>query len=87
LAGSANRDPRQFARPEHFDIERRNNAHLTFGAGAHTCLGNYLARLEAQIALSMLLRRYPRITLCDPTPSWGQALLVRGLKSLNVVFE
>jgi cytochrome P450 len=87
LSGSANRDPRQFLKPDHFDIERRNNAHLTFGAGAHTCLGNYLARLEAQIALSMLLRRYSRITLCDPTPPWCHALLVRGLKSLNVVFE
>jgi len=87
LSGSANRDPRQFRSPELFDIERKNNAHLSFGAGAHTCLGNYLARLEAQIALSMLLRRYPRITLCDSSPFWGRALLVRGLKSLNVVFE
>ena len=73
--------------PEDFDIERKNDTHLTFGAGPHTCLGNYLARLEAQIALSMLLRRYERIELCDPRPPWSETLLVRGPKSLNVVFE
>jgi cytochrome P450 len=87
LVAAANRDPRQFSDPEDFDIERKNDTHLTFGAGPHTCLGNYLARLEAQIALSMLLRRYERIELCDPRPPWSETLLVRGPKSLNVVFE
>jgi cytochrome P450 len=87
LAGSANRDPRHFQEPDRFDIQRRNNAHLTFGAGPHTCLGNYLARLEAEMALSMLVARYPRIEICDPRPPWTQTLLVRGLKSLNVVFD
>ena len=87
LVAAANRDPRQFRDPDHFDIERRNDAHLTFGAGPHTCLGNYLARLEAQIALSMLLRRYGHIELCDPRPRWSETLLVRGPRNLDIVFE
>jgi len=87
LVAAANRDPRQFRDPDHFDIERRNDAHLTFGAGRHTCLGNYLARLEAQIALSMLLRRYEHIELCDPRPRWSETLLVRGPRNLDIVFE
>jgi cytochrome P450 len=84
LVGSANRDPLRFPDPERFDIERKHNPHLTFGAGSHTCLGSHLARLEAQVVLSMLLRRYKRIELCDADPPWTETLLVRGLKRLNL---
>jgi len=87
LVASANRDPVQFPDPDRFDIERKNNTHLTFGAGSHTCLGSHLARLETQTAISMLLRRYKRIELRDTDPTWTETLLVRGPKRLNVVFE
>jgi cytochrome P450 len=87
LVASANRDPAQFPNPDQFDIGRKNNAHLTFGAGAHTCLGSHLARLEARIAITILLRRYRHIQLCDTDPSWTETLLVRGPKRLNVVCE
>jgi cytochrome P450 len=87
LVASANRDPVQFPDPDRFDIERKNNKHLTFGAGSHTCLGSHLARLEAQIAITMLLHRFKRIELRDTDPSWTQTLLVRGPKRLNVVCE
>jgi cytochrome P450 len=87
LAAAANRDPDQFPEPDQFDIDRVNNAHLTFGAGPHTCLGNYLARLESEIALATLLGAYPRIELRDARPPWAQTVLVRGLQSLNVAFE
>jgi cytochrome P450 len=87
LVASANRDPVQFSDPDRFDIERKNNTHLTFGAGAHTCLGSRLARLEAQIAITMLLRRYKRIELRDANPAWTETLLVRGPKRLDVVCE
>lgn len=87
LVASATRDPYQFPEPDRFDIDRKNNAHLTFGAGPHTCLGNYLARLEAEITLSTLLRRYRHIELCGARPPWAPTLLVRGLKRLAVAFE
>jgi cytochrome P450 len=55
--GSANRDERAFERPEVFDVGRRKNPHLAFGFGTHHCLGHNLARLEASVALEVLLAR------------------------------
>jgi cytochrome P450 len=55
--GSANRDERVFERPDVFDIAREKNPHLAFGFGAHHCLGHNLARLEASVALEVLLAR------------------------------
>lgn len=58
--GAANRDPERFADPEQFQPRRQPNPHLSFGFGIHACLGAPLARLEAQIALHLLLQRYQR---------------------------
>ena len=55
---AANRDERVFAEPHRFDLHRRPNPHLTFGHGIHFCLGAPLARLEARVALRLLLQRY-----------------------------
>jgi len=87
LVASANRDLVQFPDPDRFDIERKNNTHLTFGGGSHICLGSHLARFEAQIAITTLLRRYKRIELRDTHPTWTETLLVRGPKRLNIVCE
>jgi cytochrome P450 len=87
LVAAANRDPLRFQDPDRFDIERRNNAHLTFGAGPHTCLGSRLARLEAQIAITALVSRYRRIELIDTDPAWTDTLLVRGPRRLDVSCE
>lgn len=57
----ANHDPSQFPHPEHFDIERNPNRHVSFGHGIHFCLGAPLARLEAKIALTIMLERLPHI--------------------------
>src|SRR6516164_1646327 len=56
--GAANRDPRQFADPENFDIGRNPNRHLSFGTGAHQCAGMALARLEGAIAISHFLAKF-----------------------------
>jgi cytochrome P450 len=55
--GSANRDERHFERPDVFDVTRQKNPHLAFGFGTHHCLGHNLARLEASVALEVLLAR------------------------------
>ncbi len=83
LTGAANRDPAVFANPERFDVARSPNPHLSFGGGVHFCLGAPLARLEARIALSKLLRRLPRLRL-DGTqpPAWRALVNLRGLERL-----
>jgi len=65
---AANRDERVFAQPDRFDIHRKPNPHLTFGHGIHFCLGAPLARLEAQIALRILLGRYREIVVSSHVP-------------------
>lgn len=59
LWASANRDPAQFESPGEVDFRRRPNRHVTFGVGAHRCLGASLARMELQIMLQEVLRRMP----------------------------
>jgi cytochrome P450 len=84
LLGSANRDPAVYAdRPDRLDIERPNVRPLSFGGGIHFCLGAQLARIEAEIAISTLLRRLPNLRLDDAdNPEWRPTFVLRGLKRL-----
>lgn len=59
MLASANRDERHIADPDRFDIHRKPGGHLTFGRGAHFCLGAPLARLEGRVALEEVLKRFP----------------------------
>jgi cytochrome P450 len=65
LYGSANRDPRRFTDPDHLHFDRPVERSLTFGDGIHFCLGRILARLEAQVALTAILRRWTSFELTD----------------------
>lgn len=59
INASANRDERRFPNPDKFDIHRDRAAHLSFGYGIHTCIGNVLARMEGRVVLEELLKRFP----------------------------
>lgn len=61
----ADLDPREFERPEQFDLARENKVHIAFGAGVHRCLGAHLARVELQVLYQQLLKRLPKFRL-DP---------------------
>ena len=84
MLGAANRDPAVFAHAETFDIGRSPNPHLAFGAGIHYCVGAPLARLEAEIVFTHLLKRYPRLELAQSTPQWRKLINLRGLEALRL---
>lgn len=66
--GAANRDPRQWENPDKLDISRRAIGHVAFGNGIHTCVGQMIARLEAELLLGALAKRVKRIELMgEPT--------------------
>jgi cytochrome P450 len=71
--GAANRDPAQFAAPEHLDLNRENNRHLAFGFGIHQCAGLSLARLEGRIAVGRFLQRFPDYVLTAAPTRGGRA--------------
>ena len=84
LLGSANHDPAVYPdRPGRLDITRPNVRPLSFGGGIHFCLGAQLARIEAEVAISTLLRRLPDLRLDDAVnPEWRPTFVLRGLKRL-----
>jgi cytochrome P450 len=85
---SADHDPEQFPEPERFDIGREPNRHIAFGFGIHFCLGAPLARLEASVAIPLLLERLPRLRLGvdEQALQWREGVLVHGMKQLPVAF-
>ena len=81
---SANRDEAVFDRPDDLDLGRDPNRHLTFAFGKHFCLGNQLARLEGQIAVGELVRRFPDMRLAVPQEDlrYKPVQALRGFRSL-----
>ncbi|WP_228083417.1 cytochrome P450 [Streptomyces profundus] len=63
---AANRDPERFDRPDELDLDRPPTPHMTFGWGAHHCIGSPLAVMEIQLAIGTLLARFPRLRLAVP---------------------
>jgi cytochrome P450 len=86
VLGSANRDERHFEDPDALDLARDPNRHLAFGrGGVHHCLGAPLARMEGQIALNALLRRFPGARLAPEILRWRRGLFLRGLERLPLI--
>ena len=83
ILGAANRDPAQFDAPQELRLDRQPNPHLSLGGGIHYCLGAPLARLEVQIAISLLLKRLPNLSLTEQ-PVFKNNYHFHGLESLLV---
>jgi len=87
IIGAANRDEAEFANPGLFDVRRSPNRHLAFGLGIHNCLGKNLARLEASIAIAVVLEELPNLRLMDTLPDWRENSFFRGLSSLRAATD
>ena len=81
LMNAANRDPRAYTDPDRLDLRRNGVPHLTFGFGAHICLGFPLARLEGQIGLPAVLARWRRLELAAKL-EWLDSMVLRGMKAM-----
>jgi cytochrome P450 len=84
LLGSANRDPARFEEPDRLDLGRPDNRHLAFSVGPHFCLGAALARLEGQVGLQTLLRRFPTLLLETSSIEWKPNVFLRGPRALPI---
>jgi cytochrome P450 len=83
LVAAANADPAEFEAPERLELDRFPNPHLVFSSGIHFCLGQQLARVETQAALTRLYARFPNLELAAPDRiDWIERLGIRGVKAL-----
>ena len=81
---AANHDPDVFAEPDDMDLERKDNYHIAFGSGPHTCLGGILARAEAQVAIGTLVRRFPKMRLAGDNVQYQGSFILRTVRDLPV---
>jgi cytochrome P450 len=78
ILGAANRDPQQFPEPDKLSLGREDNAHIAFGHSVHFCLGAQLARVEAQVAISSLLKTFPDLRGPLGPVEWKRSIVLRG---------
>lgn len=86
MLNAANRDPEVYERPDRLNLARGGPAHLAFGFGMHICLGFPLARIEGQVALPAVARRWKKIELAIPEGriEWLNSMVFRGMKALPI---
>jgi cytochrome P450 len=80
---AAQRDPSVFPSPDTYDIRRDLRQGIAFGGGPHYCMGAALARLEGTVAITSLLRRFPRMQLAGE-PSFSPSYIMRAITDLPV---
>ncbi|MEU2768352.1 cytochrome P450 [Streptomyces diastaticus] len=88
ITNSANRDEAVWEDPDRFDITRKPGSHTSFGHGIHHCVGAQLARLELQIGIATLLRRFPGLRLAVPETElpWKKNVVIHSLEALPVAW-
>ncbi|MGI8967595.1 MAG: cytochrome P450 [Chloroflexota bacterium] len=84
MLAAANRDPRAFPEPDTLDLRRGGERVLAFGHGVHVCLGAPLARLEAEVGLTVLLQRFPHLHKTSTADKWQSTITFRGLAELRL---
>ncbi|MCB1668940.1 MAG: cytochrome P450 [Pseudomonadales bacterium] len=89
LLGSANRDPNKYPDPDKFDLSRDVRGYMTFGGGPHFCMGSYLSKFEAAIAVNKLFDRFKVLEPIQKTDEvvWIDSYFARGPKTLPVRYE
>ena len=87
MVNAANRDPARFPEPDRLDLARADNAHVAFGYGAHFCVGAPLARLEGQLAIAAVVRRFQDLARAPGELTWLPSMVFRGVRSLPVTFS
>ena len=85
LIGAANRDPARHPDPDRLDVAGRDGASISFGSGAHVCIGALMTRIEAEITFRQVLQRWPHLRLAGTPPQWADNPAYRGLLALDVV--
>ncbi len=87
LLGAANRDPERYEEAEDFKVDRKDVRPTSFGGGIHHCIGAPLARIEAEIAFTTLIKRLPNLRLAKPDDlDWRMTFTLRGLTTLPVAW-
>lgn len=81
---SANRDARQFEQADQLILNRTPNRHIAFGSGIHFCLGDWLAKKQAAIAMEQFLKAFPNYWLDTDQIEWSNNLSIRSLKGLTI---
>ena len=82
---SGNRDEEVFEDPFTFKVDRKGNKHVSFGYGAHLCLGQHLAKMEMRILFEELLPHLKSVSLAGE-PKNSEAVFVSGPKKLPIRF-
>ena len=83
---AANRDPDVFTNANQFIPDRKNNPHIAFGTGAHSCLGSRIARMELRSIIKPLSQKLLQYKLNpDGVPEWNKGIFIRSLKHLPII--